>query len=513
MSLNNGWWDRPHTRHDRLQNDAIEQLRHSVFAQSSSARRQAERNRKATNRVAADLTRLEERLEDLVELTDLRFRLLDHHETNRVRNELNRRLSVLSRGGAVPTEPLDDIPGYWLPPAANLILATFSGNLDADVSHQLEIARERDRVRTDLFVLAAGVGFEVGELSQRVVIGLLNQPVHPEVVTDELGMDTVINHTWRQLWTDTASGGFGDQAREVLQKRLEAAVSDLDLADSLSSALSRENTNALTDLRRLRERCQKIMATVNSPATGSPDTDAWRDTLRGLVNEGHADEVELRDRTDRLLQRLGGDSDDAAVGMWSEAGTVKTLLVNDILDDSVGEAQAAVAMLSAADAVMLCAQRLWDRTHTDVPDHRTVRVEGIDVEVTANGPKESDRQEIVRRINAKYVVGGNDVRNWGLAVAGLVVLAVVFFVTAIPVLGGFALLGALGCLPQLVRVYREPQKVEELRQMQMIAAEKRLERAQSELVKLGKSMSGTSHEAAGERDAIQQLLGPYSRRR
>lgn len=508
MTLNSGWWDRPDTLHDRRQNEAIESLQSSVLAQSSRARRQAERNRQATNRVAAEVARVEERLENLIELTDLRFRLMDHHETNRVRNELDRRLSMLSRGGHVPTEPLDDIPGYWLPPAANLVLETFAGR--TDVTSFLELARERDRVRTDLFLLAAGIGFEVQTLSQRVVVGLLHQPVSPDLVDGTLAMDTAISVTWRQLWTDTAKGAFGDQARELLQRRLTPAVSDLELADELTKALSRGKTNALTDLRRLRERCEKVMATVNASPTGSPDTDAWRDTLRGLVNEGHGEEIELRLRTQRLLRRVNGN-DVTNVGMWSEAGTVKSLFVNDILDDSIDDAQAVMAMRSCADAIMLSAQRLWDRTHSAPQARQIVRIEGLDIAVTAAGVEESDMKEIRRRIARKHTVPPHEVRNRGLMVAGFWALAMFFFAIWQPVLGGLATACMLAFLVPLFKSLRESRNIEGLRAAQLVSAEKRIERAQAQFVKTGQTRAETSNEAAAERDALQRLLGPYSR--
>ena len=511
MSLNHGWWDGPHSYHDQRQNAAIEQLRVSLRAQSSSVRRQAERNRQATDRLAASLVRLEERLDDVIELTDLRFQLLDHHETNRVRNELNRRLSVLSRGGTVPVDPLDDIPGYWLPPAANLILATFCGNGGLDLDRELELGRERDRVRTDLFVLASGVGFEVRELSQRVVVGLLNQPVHPDVVDNTLQLDTAINRTWRQLWVDTAAGGFGDRAHDVLRQRLAAAVDDLEIANELGRVLGSRNTNALTGLKRLRERCQRVTAAMNRSETGAPDTDAWRETLRSLVNEGHAEEIELRDRTERLLRRVSDAGDAASVGMWTEVGTLRSLLVHDILEPSVPDAQAALALRVCADAVMLCAQRQWDRTHADVPDQRVVRIEGVDVTVTARGPEPGADEEVARRIAARHQVDGKASRLWGAAVGGLVLVALIAFLVSVPVLGGLALLGAVCCTPGLVGAIREPKKAEELQMMQLSLARKRIERTQQELGRLDVSVAGTSREAATERDEIHRLLGPYGR--
>jgi|GEM_PF-3848543 len=512
MSLNQGWWDGPHSRHDRVQNDVIETLQYRLAAQSSSVRRQAAMARKATDRVASEVARLEERLDALVELTDLRFQLLEHHETNRVRNELNRRLSLLSRGGVAPEHPLDDIPGYWLPPAANLLLATLRGEGER-VAELLELARERDRYRADLFILSAGIGFEAADLSRMTPGSLLSQPVHPDLVEPDISLETPIPTAWRRLWIDTAGGGLGSSARDQLEKRLAAAVTDLEMAERLTRRVSHGGTSPLTDLRRLRERCQKVMASGGTAVSGPIDTESWRGFLRELVNEGHAEEADIRRRTGELLHRFSDHTDSEPAGLWSEAGSLGDLMVVDILDDSTPDAPAIVAMRAGADAIMLCTQRLWDRTREEVPDVRNVRVEGISIKVTLQGVKSEDRKRVADRIDDHYQPDGSRLWGWVAGVAGLAVAAILFLVIGATVLGVMAAVGAAGCVPAMIRASKEPAKLDELRATRHEAADRRMSEVHDEVVRARQDVLGTSQEAAGERDQILGLLGPYSRRR
>ncbi|MFD0559669.1 hypothetical protein FB566_0319 [Stackebrandtia endophytica] len=511
MSLNQGWWDRPNTRHDRLQNDAIETLRSRLAAQSSSVRRQAAMARKATDRVAAEVARLEDRLDALVELTDLRFQLLEHHETNRVRNELDRRLSLLSRGGVPPEHPLDDIPGYWLPPVANLLLIKLRGGGEP-VDELLELARERDRFRTDLFVLSAGIGFEVAELSRMTSGSLLSQPIHPDLVDPDLGLETPVPTAWRRLWIDAAGGGLGEPAREQLESRLAGAVSDLELADRLTQRVSHGGTSPLTDLRRLRERCQKVMASARTTGAGAIDTESWRGFLRELVEEGHAEEIDLRRRTGDLLRRFTEPSDQAPGGLWADTGSLGDLLAQDILDDSAPDAQAAVAMRVGADAVMLCTQRLWERTRKEAPDVRTVRVEGVSIKVTLQGVRAEDRQRVADRIDEHYQPGSS-LWAWTAGVVGLVAAAILFIVIGATVLGVITVVAAAACLPSTISAWREPEKIAELRATRHEAADRRMSEVHQGVLKSRQEVLGTSQEAAGERDQILELFGAYSRRR
>src|SRR5699024_9556422 len=111
---------------------------------------------------------------------------------------------------------------YWLPPAAVALLrlvardGAASGPF-ADLGASLELARERDPVRSELFTLAVALCFDQPAFVDAAALRLLGEPT-------DLGLTEPgeVADGWRTLWEHAALGRFGAGGHGLVRERLAA---------------------------------------------------------------------------------------------------------------------------------------------------------------------------------------------------------------------------------------------------------------------------------------------------
>ncbi|MEU5153215.1 hypothetical protein [Glycomyces sp. NPDC021274] len=216
---------------ERAQMDAIEQQRAHT--------RRLERERRAgeaklAEKISTAASEMHSRLDTVLRWTELRFQLLEFDEYQ-ARKEIRNTVRALAAGRMPVLRGIDDVPGYWLPPAAAAVLPLVvrdrfpgqgtGGNAFADLKTGLEAARERDAVRAELFGLAVGRCFDQPVFTDAAVLRLLSEPADLGVV--EPGQ---VARGWRTLWEQAALGAFGPgaeaQLASLLRERFDPGALD-----------------------------------------------------------------------------------------------------------------------------------------------------------------------------------------------------------------------------------------------------------------------------------------------
>ncbi|MDN3239772.1 hypothetical protein [Glycomyces tritici] len=226
---------------ERAQLEAIEEQR--------ARTRRLERERRAgeaklAEKISTAASQMNSRLDTLLRWTELRFQLLEFDECQ-ARKEIRNTVRALAGGRMPVLRAVDDVPGYWLPPAAAAVLPLvvrdrFPGqgtavSAFADLQAGLEAARERDAVRAELFSLAVGRCFDQPAFIDAAALRLLSEPA-------DLGVAAPgqVARGWRTLWEEAATGAFGPAATAQIASLLrehfdpgaldEAALAEWDKA-------------------------------------------------------------------------------------------------------------------------------------------------------------------------------------------------------------------------------------------------------------------------------------------
>lgn len=246
MTRVTNWWSG-----DYDQNRAINDLDEELAAERAARRQQNRRLQetrsqldKSLKKVDSKLSGVSDRIDTVLNWTELRFQLLEFDEYQ-ARKEIRKTFRALAEERPSLPPVFEDVPGYWLPPAAAAVLplilrerstvATAHSLPFADLKSGFEAARERDGIRAELFNLAVGRSFDQPALIDAAVLRLLGEPAdlgfanrpHPDYEAAEPGQ---VAQSWRTLWEQTVLGEFGpgavDQLRTVLREQFDPASVD-----------------------------------------------------------------------------------------------------------------------------------------------------------------------------------------------------------------------------------------------------------------------------------------------
>ncbi|MEV0831366.1 hypothetical protein [Nonomuraea rubra] len=219
---------------------------------------------------------------------------------------------LAAKGTAPPAAPsYRDVPGYWLPPALEALVAILAGD---DPLEPLSRAAGRDQQQTALFLCLA---LAVSGQGSRIHASWLG------TAFGELSLDHPVSHGQRSLWLAAARGAYGPAGKIFVLRKLDAlavqehadpqqwvqalvpgepsVVVPPSLADFPEMAEIPELARpavAAARLARLRGRCAEITSARQSehdsaPLDNSPATPAaaWAEdeplaVLRTLIGQG-----------------------------------------------------------------------------------------------------------------------------------------------------------------------------------------------------------------------------------
>ena len=223
-------------------------------------------------------------------------------------------LAHLAANGTVPPTPpgFADIPGQWLPPAVQALVAILAGD---DPLEPLSKAAGREQQRTALFLCLA---LAVAGHGSRIHASWLG------TAFGELSLDRPVTHGQRALWRAAAQGAYGPAGKIFVLRKLDVLavqehadadqwvrallpgessvvvpVSLIDFPEMAEIPQLARPAQAAAKLARLRARCEEITATrqaghdFSTPLTNSaagPAT-AWAEdeplaVLRSLIGLG-----------------------------------------------------------------------------------------------------------------------------------------------------------------------------------------------------------------------------------
>ena len=494
------WWEWG-TGQDYKQNQAINQLEMQLSYQETRNRRVITAAQERSRKLAGDLAGLAARVDEFIEYTDLRFQQLNFAHIARARSAVNDRFAALASGETLPTGDLIDIPGYWLPPAARGILSQLTGS--GPIESDMDSARMRDRLRTELFQLSAGLCFERPDLAGPVVDGVLRQPLTLTSGDDpQPGATTEVASAWRDLWCRTAAGEFGPAAINRLRSRLAPAAAEL-VADMWHQQIGSRWANASEALVGMR----RILADLGNdptPRTVDDDVERWRQTLQELVTEGFGAE---RSILIRLAQIRDSVEDNDRPGWQRPVGTVADLLAGDLLDESAPPQLRRLALSLCADDLVLAVAGIADNAKQEMPVNRTVRAAGIDWTITPDTTV--DAAELERSIGSQYPVVPTTTTLM------VTILTAVVTVVMIPVLPGLAVMSGVVFLVSLLIWWKRRQAAARSREEYEYLigkAQTQLRKAHDRLVADRRRAQDDTARAVEEHARLVKLLAPYCTR-
>ncbi|GAA1772840.1 hypothetical protein [Nonomuraea bangladeshensis] len=344
-------------------------------------------------------------------------------------------------GAAPPTAPVGfrDVPGYWLPPAVEALVALLSGD---DPLEPLSRAASRDQQRTALFLCLA---LAVSGQGSRIHASWLG------TAFGELSLDRPVSHGQRSLWLAAARGAYGPAGKIFVLRKLDAlavqehadaeqwiqalipgepaVVVPPSLADFPEMAEIPELARpamAADRLARLRGRCAEI---TSARKTG-PDARVPLDTPATHLAENEPLAV---------LRSL--------IGSGGPEGPMASL-VSYLLDDLRPGADpqlAAIALHVAAPILRMVAEELETDSSLEPPETLTVPILGHRIHLRPEGPDRASLAVAEQSIVTEGVIPR--ARPWAailLIVAGVACLAGAVLITPLLAAAGVAMIGLAG---------------------------------------------------------------------
>lgn len=426
---------------DWSQTRAINELDQEIEAERQFQQRRLREARaefsSGLKQVDSKLSSVSDRIETILEWTDLRFQLIEFDE-HAARQAIRRPFRALAGGLPAVAPDVEDVPGYWLPPAAVALLrlVTRSGAVSgpfADLGTSLELARERDAVRSELFTLAVALCFDQPAFIDASALRLLGEPT-------DLGLSEPgeVAAGWRTLWEHAALGEFGPSAEALLRERL-AALFDPEAFDEEElrawdrailtfGGVDAASPSEAEAFERLRGHLLAAEAPRAPEVAVEPD-ERWRQYLQELIEEPSPAELPLVEAMEEL--HLPEDRLQRSHPAWADsAGTVAALVRRDLLDPDGAPALRAIALELAAPLLRSCVERLGETPETLDPITRVVKRVGSKITVGRDGHDAAELEAAERRIEQNMSLAGpsKPLLVTAFAFLGLAVL--------IPALGG-----------------------------------------------------------------------------
>lgn len=442
---------------ERAQEQAIEQQR--------ARTRRLERERRAAEaklaeRISSTASLMNSRLDTVIQWTELRFQQLEFDEYQ-ARKEIRNTVRALAEGRDPVLHGFDDVPGYWLPPAAAAVLPLVlrdrvpqqrtAGTSFADLKTGLEAARERDAVRAELFSLAVGRCFDQPAFIDAAVLRLLTEP--SDLGVAEPGQ---VAAGWRTLWEQAALGAFGPgaeaQIASLLRERFDAQSLDEAALASWDTAIAdfgATESHRLTPAEAYEALAAHFAAEPDAAALpadeppafdgvsapGGPDPDdgepvaddaAWRSYLQELIEEPSPAELPLVLRMaefNPLPERPEGGRS------WTApAGTVADLVRRDLFDPETPVPLRRLALDLAAPLLRARLDRREASLGTTEKATVTVRRRGETIDVTRDGHDPEQFAAVERRIDAAFAAVAPSTAVTASFVAGIGAFAVLMLV-------------------------------------------------------------------------------------
>jgi hypothetical protein len=420
------WWGGDYDQ-SRAINEIDEELAAERQARRAQARRLEEARRQLDSglqQVDAKLGTVSERIEAVLDWTELRFQLVEFEEYQ-ARKEIRKTVRALAGGRPARAPDLEDVPGFWLPPAAAAVLPLVlrdrpaipaqrtAVNPFADLAAGLEAARERDAVRAELFNLAVGRCFDQPVLIDAAVLRLLSEPSDLGVAPPE-----TVAAAWRTLWEHAALGAFGPgaavQLEGLLRDRFDATILGEDELQAWDAAIEGSGASEGHGLPKAEAfaALEAHFAAAGTDAsdaavsTAALDAEAsWRVYLQELIEEPSPAELPLVQEMEAL--GLDGEGPRYSRPSWAEpVGTVTALLRRDLFDPEAPPALRRLALDLATPVLRSRLDHLEASLGAPEQSVRTVRRRGAAIEVTSEGHDPAQFDAAAQRIGLDFQTDG-----------------------------------------------------------------------------------------------------------
>lgn len=458
---------------DYSQNRSIRELQEEVGWAHSRLHSERKRMRSELSSLRGSLeqrlNRVSATLDAFIELSDLRATLavFSPHALAR-----HRTLAMLD--GTVPAVlELEDVPDYWLPPAAHGLHALLTGSPAGALTHFDEAAR-RDPERAAAFsVLAAA-------LTRAEYARTMGGP--GDLLPHLPAPDRQITRGRRALWILTADGSLGEEAREELLRstlrhwsRIEAEPPSLAGAAPVAAAPAapagrssragrsshsgrgRGGGTAQDEQLNVRARAvEKLTALhgdiIRITGAGGEDTQVGgepdegsaaflSEALVALVGEGTPEEAPLIARANELRAVIENGGGERRPGWDDEVGTVTALLEEDLRASGTTPHRSTFALVLQRPAMLKTVEELVGQASAPLPESTSITVQGVRVEVTEHGAASAQIERARQQLETRYPAENRGrVYLWGFGA-----LAALLVVLALVSQSGFAWFVAAGC--------------------------------------------------------------------
>ncbi len=399
-------WD-----NDWVQRNAINEMDQEL---SDLSRRQSQRLHRtkrefdqSLRKVGSQIDSVSGRIDTVLEWTELRFQLLEFDEYS-ARKQIRKSFRALAGGMPATAPEVEDVPGYWMTPAATAMLRLLLRQGMADLNTGLETARERDPIRAELFNLCVGVCFDQPSFTEVAVLRLLDEA--PDLGLAESGQ---VAAGWRAMWEHTVRGEFGASASDRLTDRLRALFDSEGVADDENLAWDEairgfgSDGAPLGKPEALRALAEHLRAADGVEPAEAPEPDErWRLYLQELIEEPSPAELPLVEAMEEL--HLPDDEIQRSEPTWAaSAGTVGDLLRRDLFDPDAHPAQRELALRLCAPLLRSRVEVLSAGAVSTAPITRVVkRPGGITVEVGSDGHDKAELEQAERALTVRADLGG-----------------------------------------------------------------------------------------------------------
>lgn len=447
MSRVSYWtWDNDWSQ-TRAINEIDQELEAERLAQQRRLRAARAEFNSGLKQVDKKLSSVSGRIDTVLEWADLRFQLIEFDEYA-VRKAVRRPFQALAGGLPASAPDIEDVPGYWMPPAAVALLRLVArgGSASspfADLGASLDLARERDAVRSELFTLAVALCFDQPAFVDASVLRLLGEPAG----LGQVGSGEVAAG-WRSLWEHAALGEFGPSAAALLRERLAALFDpesvgeeELKAWDEAILAFGAAESGRLPEDEAFVLLREHLVAAA-PPAAGAAFTpdDRWRHYLQELIEEPSPAELPLVEAMEELYLPEGrGQRSEPS---WADsAGTAAGLLRRDLFDPEGPPELRALALEVCAPLLRSRVERLGEAAASPEPITRVVKRVGARVTVGRDGHDPAELEAAERRVERSMDLRGPSLPATAATAGGFGALALVLLLTGVWPLSVLCLIG------------------------------------------------------------------------
>ncbi|MGW9556770.1 hypothetical protein ACWGSK_19910 [Nocardiopsis sp. NPDC055551] len=508
---------------DYSQNVRIRDLQESLDSAHSQMARERSRMRSELGRLKGGLEqrldRVSATLDAFIELSDLRVTLTMFDGAAIARH---RTLQMID--GSVPRSlELDDVPGYWLAPAARGLHCLLVGDLArARVRFDEAAAIDPERARSFSALAAALTSAEHARaLGENTAADLLPHLPVP---------GTRLTRGQRALWLLSADGSLGEDARErlllsslrhwsaqgVRAPKVEAwfATAPSGRGPRSESGLA-ARSGAARRLSEVRERVTRVttLSAEDSPTEVlAPDQDSadfLLQTLRLLVEEGSPEEAPLLAEANRLRAVIEGSGEEIVLPSWGEnVEEVGTLLQRDLVSEKAPPHRRTFALVLQRGAVLEGAEELAARATESAPDRTSVTLRGTSVTITASGADRGQLEQARKKAEVAATPGGDSRSMLWITMATAGVLLILSLLTMHGFLW-FLTLVALGGIGLAYRsTTKERENTEQVRSHELRRIDEQVEKAVREWRENQAEAERNQAMAGEDLKEIRRLLNP-----